>query len=1098
VATLAEIQSAYFAINRTSLDDAGAISVLTKINAGDFTLFDYIGDLSAKAASTTGAAVSLLAFVMGSTPSSEHLDELKVAADAQQASYAGMGVANPAMGAFEAFGKSLAGDPNSGFAAKYGALSGADFIAETYKSVYGQAPAPDALANLENQIAYFVDLYTKAGFDPAQAALEAKGAVLGQIIAYAFVDPVAAEKSTLDDQVTTFLAKAASGDATVYDAPLPAPGETPPGGGPTPPTHTTAPIDFTPNVGTTQGSSDASTAIALGGNTMLVGDDEANVLRVYSRDGGVALKEISYDSFVNLGDEADLEASARIGNTLYFTGSHSNSKSGADENSREVIFSATVSGEGANTTLFFTGKYLGMEAVLAAWDHTGASGKAADYYGITPNAAAGIPERDAGVSIEGMTFSPDNGAMWLAFRAPVTGGADLHKALIVPVLNYDAVLTASAAPILGTAIELDLGGRGIRSIDKNAAGQYIVLAGPAGGASADVANDFRLYTWDGQTDGNGQAIHLVERAADLDALRDGTGGSFESLVEVPDNLTDGTWVQLLQDNGDTVWPGESQVSKDLPEGDQHFNGNWIQLGAAVAADTTAPLMMRSTPGDNATGVAGSAKVELPFNEAVHAGTGNLVLKSGATTIATFAANDSRITYAYNKITIDTSALLGSDKDYSLEIAAGAIVDAKGNAFAGLDTAHAIDFHTASAATTLVAGDIAFVGYNTDGGTDAFAFVLLKDINAGTSVRFTDKEWTGTAFNTGESDLLWTASSNLSAGTIVTIQPDSGTPLASSGALTGSGGGLSKSGEQLFAFTGTVAAPGTFLAAIGMGSGNGGLVTAGADLSATSFVPAGLSLGVNAVNFAQINAKYTGVLTGTADELRAAIADASHWSSVGDSTPSAIAGNQLQLGYSSVTVNGPTTLAAGEVVFLGINTDSTDAFAFMVTRAINAGTQIGFTDRDYVTATGIPSSGESAYIWTADQNYSAGTVFTIQPDTGTNNPIASQGTAQGKGGGLSGSGETLYAFQGSIAGLGNGVAGAITASAWLGGINAGGAAAGDAPAGVTLQSFALDNAAYAGSRNAVDITAFKTLALDPVNWTLSDTVPTALNGNDFFI
>jgi hypothetical protein len=614
VATLAEIQSAYFAINRTSLDDAGAIAVLTKINAGDFTFSAYISDLSAKAASTTGAAVSLLGFVMGTTPSSDHLNELKTAADAQQASYAKMGVANPAMGAFEAFGKSLAGDPNSGFAAKYGALSGADFIAETYRSVYGQAPAADALANLQNQIAYFVDLYTKAGFDPAQAALEAKGAVLGQIIAYAFVDPVAAAKSTIDNQVTTFLTKAATGDKTVYDAPLPAPGETPPSG-PTAPTHTTAPIDFTPNVGTTQGSSDASTAIALGGNTMLVGDDEANVLRVYSRDGGVALKEISYDSFVNLGDEADLEASARIGNTLYFTGSHSNSKSGTDENSREVIFSATVNGDGANTALNFTGKYVGMESALANWDHTGASGKAADYYGITPNAAAGIPERDAGVSIEGMTFSPDDSAMWLAFRAPVTGGTDLHKALIVPVLNYGSMLNSGSTPILGSAIELDLGGRGIRSIDKNAAGQYIILAGPAGAASADVANDFRFYTWDGQTDGSGQAIHLVERAANLDALRDGTGGSFESLVEVPDTLTDGTWVQLLQDNGDTIWPGKAQVSKDLPAGDQHFNGNWIQLGAAAAADTTAPLMVRSTPSDNATGVAGSAKVELTFNEA---------------------------------------------------------------------------------------------------------------------------------------------------------------------------------------------------------------------------------------------------------------------------------------------------------------------------------------------------------------------------------------------------------------------------------------------------------------------------------------------------
>ena len=308
-------------------------------------------------------------------------------------------------------------------------------------------------------------------------------------------------------------------------------------------------------------------------------------------------------------------------------------------------------------------------------------------------------------------------------------------------------------------------------------------------------------------------------------------------------------------------------------------------------------------------------------------------------------------------------------------------------------------------------------------------------------------------------------------------------------------GLGKTGEQMFAITGTVAAPGSFLAALGMGAPNGGLAASGADLDKTSFVPAGLTLGGNAVNLPFVNAKYTGTLTGTADELRAALNTASNWTDLGAATPATVTGNQLQLGYASLTVQPATTvLTAGDLVFLGINTDSTDAFAFMVTKALTAGTQIGFTDRDHVTATGIPASGESAYIWTADQAYAAGTVITIQPDVaGTSNPIASHGSTLGKGGGLSASGETLLAFQGSIAGLATGAAGAVTVVSFLGGINAGGAAAGDAPAGITLQTFALDDAVYTGSRSAADIAAFRALALDAANWSSSDTVPVTLTG-----
>jgi hypothetical protein len=221
VATLADVQNAYLAINRVPLDPSAAAAVLAQIDQGQTTLAAFTSNLIQKAASTTGAAVAMLSFVTGLTPTSQHLTELKVAADAQFASYQTLGVANAGLGPFEAFGKALAGDASTGFAGKYGALTSADFIKTSYQTIYGKVPAAEALDNLQSQIDYFVTLYINAGLSVSQANLDAKGAVLGQIIGYAFVDPAAAALSTLDDQVASFLTKAAAGNTAIYGAALP-------------------------------------------------------------------------------------------------------------------------------------------------------------------------------------------------------------------------------------------------------------------------------------------------------------------------------------------------------------------------------------------------------------------------------------------------------------------------------------------------------------------------------------------------------------------------------------------------------------------------------------------------------------------------------------------------------------------------------------------------------------------------------------------------------------------------------------------------------------------------------------------------------------
>ena len=452
---------------------------------------------------------------------------------------------------------------------------------------------------------------------------------------------------------------------------------------PTTPTTPTTPspaleATFTPKAGTKTGSSDASAAVALDSKYMIVGDDEANVLRVYDREGGSAVYEWDYSAALGISGEVDLEAAALVGDTLYLTGSHSNTKKGVDADSREVVFSVKVGGTGANTTFTYQGKFTGFEAALVAWDQSGANGKAAGYFGFAASSGAGIaPENTNGFSIEGMTTSIDNNQLWLGFRAPQTDTTTRDKALIGPVENYQALLAGTAtAPVFGAAIELNLGGRGIRSIDKAADGSgYLIIAGPAGGASEQVTNDFRLFTWDGKA-----ASQPQELDNNLDALLKATGGSFESIVS-PASIKPGTQIQLLQDNGDTVWPGQTEVSKDLPPANQQFKGNLITLGSPTI-DKTAPVLVSAAPAEAGTGVAVSSSLSFTFDEGVALGKGTLQLQNAdGTLVQSFAAGSPQVKVDFNKITLQPTSKLHATTDYKLVINTDAITDHSGNALA---------------------------------------------------------------------------------------------------------------------------------------------------------------------------------------------------------------------------------------------------------------------------------------------------------------------------------------------------------------------------------------------------------------------------------
>lgn len=183
----------------------------------------------------------------------------------------------------------------------------------------------------------------------------------------------------------------------------------------------------------------------------------------------------------------------------------------------------------------------------------------------------------------------------------------------------------------------------------------------------------------------------------------------------------------------------------------------------------------------------------------------------------------------------------------------------------------------SAHAALTTGDIAFTSFNAD--EDGLSFVAFTTIAANTTIYFGDNEWTGAAFNTGESFSKWVSGTNdIAAGTVVRFAAyDVATPNASVGTLSretvasSANWGISNSGETIYAYLGSSAtAPTTFLAAI-----TNGTFAAHGPLDNT-----GLTAGVNATTLPNSSDfyQYNGPRSGASSfaEYKTAVADIANW------------------------------------------------------------------------------------------------------------------------------------------------------------------------------------------------------------------------------
>lgn len=297
-----------------------------------------------------------------------------------------------------------------------------------------------------------------------------------------------------------------------------------------------------------EGICDASAAVALDAAHFAVADDEHNTLLVYRKGRAAALSRLSLAAFLGTAadQESDIEGAAAIGRRVYWIASHGRNSSGKPREARQRFFAMEIATTATTPTLRAVGRaYTRLLADLLASDVV----KDLDLRA----AAQRAPESPGGLNIEGLAATPEGGLL-IGFRNPLRDG----KALLVTLDNPGDLVEPGSQPVaakFSRVVWLDLGGRGVRSIER-VEGDHVIVAGPAANAGS-----FALYRWSGNVGDAARQVH----GADLGDLRP------EALFQWPQTQQ----LQVLSDDGGVLLQGKP--CKDLGAGRRSFRATTLTL-----------------------------------------------------------------------------------------------------------------------------------------------------------------------------------------------------------------------------------------------------------------------------------------------------------------------------------------------------------------------------------------------------------------------------------------------------------------------------------------------------------------------------------------
>lgn len=354
---------------------------------------------------------------------------------------------------------------------------------------------------------------------------------------------------------------------------------------------------------------------------------------------------------------------------------------------------------------------------------------------------------------------------------------------------------------------------------------------------------------------------------------------FSAITAVDNNANFKIRIKFEQGAGGTV-------------GNNRFD-NLTAEGTGSGPDVIAPLVTFD-PVDGTVNTDVTVKPKISFNEPIRLLNNTSINNTNVDALVELRLDNASGTAVVfdailngNDIVITPTANLLNNQKYYVALKANSVEDMSDNAVTALQS---VSFTTIAVQTQFNAGDLVPVAYrmNATSTDDEVALLTFVDILPGTIINFTDAKYTDNSPAQCAGGFTWTAPAGdcIPAGSVIVIKND--VPSASKGTTTGSGFGLSSSGDQFIVYTGTVTNP-KYITAL---SSNGWLTANTACSGSSSKIPATLSDGVSALNTSTapgntagntVNAYYNGTQSGNPAQLRAAILNPANWVGVGSGT-----------------------------------------------------------------------------------------------------------------------------------------------------------------------------------------------------------------------
>ena len=256
-----------------------------------------------------------------------------------------------------------------------------------------------------------------------------------------------------------------------------------------------------------KGICNASAAVALDENRIIVGDDEQPWLSVYSVKGGESLDtvDLTRPGGMAEGDkkkkkkrkksepEADIEGATVFNDRIVWISSNGRNKDGEVKAGRFQLFAShRLDADRQNWEPGFSSSFHGLPAAIAGTRDEGYE-PLRQSIGDLKQKNKDLAPKEHGFNVEGLSVSRDGKDLLVGLRNPQPGG----EAALFSIENADDLLDGrTTEAVLGPVVTLALGGRGIRDIAWSPARHaYLIAAGQVD--DEDDGPGFALFTWDG-------------------------------------------------------------------------------------------------------------------------------------------------------------------------------------------------------------------------------------------------------------------------------------------------------------------------------------------------------------------------------------------------------------------------------------------------------------------------------------------------------------------------------------------------------------------------------------------------------------------------